>query len=223
MSTALFSAFATVNALLRARDTGEGVRVEVSMLDSLLALHGGGVALHLATGEESTRRGCEAPHRAPGNIYKTRDERYVFLVTNNATWPLLCQALELVSLITDPLFQDNQSRVKNRIALNQTLGDRIAQLPLADAVKRLEAANVPHSAVATVAEVLSSEHVKSHEMLLEISGELRDGREPIQVMGIPYKMSAGQPRVRFGPPKLGEANDYVTRDVLGGKLAAKGE
>ena len=40
-------------------------------------------------------------------------------------------------------------------------------------------------------------------------------REPIKVMGPPYRMSRGQPTVRLGPPRLGEANDYVIRDLLG--------
>jgi crotonobetainyl-CoA:carnitine CoA-transferase CaiB-like acyl-CoA transferase len=215
LSSALFAAFATVNALRLADTTGVGRRVDVAMLDSLLALHGGGAVLHLATGDESTRRGCEAPHRAPGNIYPTSEGRYVYLVTNNETWLGLCRAIEFDELVDDPRFVTNQDRVRHREELNRLLAERTATLTTEDLCQRLTQCRVPHSPVATVAEVFDGDDIREREMLIEISGELRGGREPIKVMGRPYRIDGLGPAVRVGPPTLGEANDYV-RELIDG-------
>jgi crotonobetainyl-CoA:carnitine CoA-transferase CaiB-like acyl-CoA transferase len=215
LEAALFSAYATVSALMLAARTGRGTKVDVAMMDCLLAVQSGVAAEYLATGSGGSRLGAESPHRVPHNIYRTIEGRYVFLVSNNEIWPRLCEGLDLGSAATDPRFSTNQERVMHRDAANKLLADRIGQLPMAEVVKRLEAADVPHSPVATFPEALNTDYVEKHEMLVTIDGGLRDGREPIRVMGRPYKMSDGPPTVRLGPPRLGEANHYVIHELLG--------
>jgi crotonobetainyl-CoA:carnitine CoA-transferase CaiB-like acyl-CoA transferase len=215
LQAALFSAFATVNGLMLAGRTGIGMEIEVPMMDCLLAVQTGVAAEYLATGEGGRRMGAESPHRVPHNIYPTSDGSYVFLVSNNEIWPRLCEGLELDEAADDPRFKTNQDRVAHRAAVNELLSRRISQLSCADICKRLEAAGVPHSPVATFPEVMDTDYVVKREMVATIEGEQRDGREPIRVMGRPYKMKGGPPLVRVGPPRLGEANDYVLHELLG--------
>jgi crotonobetainyl-CoA:carnitine CoA-transferase CaiB-like acyl-CoA transferase len=215
LEAALFSAYATVSGLLLAQRTGEGTEIDVAMMDCLLAVQSGVAAEYLATGVGGSRFGAESPHRVPHNIYRTADHRYVFLVSNNDIWPRLCACLDLAGAADDPRLVTNQDRVAHRAEANALLGNRIGELSLDETVKRLTEGGVPHSPVNTFAEVIETDYVRQHEMVVTIDGELRDGREPIRVMGRPYKMSGGPPTVRLGPPRLGEANDYVIHELLG--------
>jgi crotonobetainyl-CoA:carnitine CoA-transferase CaiB-like acyl-CoA transferase len=214
LMAAFFAAFTTVNALVLAMKNGRGTRVDVAMVDCLLALLAGDAAEYLSTGRYSGRLGCETPHRVPHNAYQTADSRYVFVVSNNEIWPRLCRALGLESYIDDPRFQANQDRVMHRELVNTVIGDRLRDLSATQASELLTLQNVPHSIVATIPEAID-ELAAGRGMIVEIAGALRDGREPIRVMGPPYQMSQDQPAVRFGPPRLGEANDYVIHDLLG--------
>lgn len=214
LMAAFFAAFTTVNALILAQRSGEGTRIDVSMIDCLLALLAGDAAEYLSTGGYSGRLGCETPHRVPHNLYQTADDRYVFLVSNNDIWPRLCHALDLDAYATDPRFVTNQDRVEHRELVNATLGDRIRQLPAAHVTGQLDANQVPNSLVATLAEAIDG-LARERGMVVEIGGDLRDGRQPVKVMGPPYRMSQAQPTVRLGPPRLGEANDYVLHELLG--------
>jgi crotonobetainyl-CoA:carnitine CoA-transferase CaiB-like acyl-CoA transferase len=215
LEAALFAAFGTASALMLAFRTGEGTRVDVAMMDCLLAVQSGVAAEYLATGSGGSRAGAESPHRVPHNIYQTSEGRWVFLVSNNEIWPRMCQGLDIGWAATDPRFATNQDRVAHRAEVNKLLSDRIGQLTMAETVRRLEAADVPHSPVATFAEALETDYVERHEMLVTVEGEQRDGREPIKIMGRPYKLSDGPPTVRIGPPRLGEGNHYVIHELLG--------
>ena len=215
LEAALFAAYATVSALMLATRTGEGTEVDVAMMDCLLAVQSGVAAEYLAVGEGGTRLGAESPHRVPHNIYRSADARYVFLVSNNDIWPRLCTGLDLTGAAGDPRFATNQDRVAHRDEVNDLLSRRIGAMSLDEVCKRLSDNGVPHSPVNTFAEVVGTEHVARREMVVSIGEEFRDGREPIRVMGRPYKLSDGPPTVRFGPPRVGEANDYVIHELLG--------
>jgi crotonobetainyl-CoA:carnitine CoA-transferase CaiB-like acyl-CoA transferase len=215
LEAALFSAFATVSALRTAERTGQGTEIDVAMMDCLLAVQSGVAAEYLAMGQGGSRLGAQSPHRVPHNIYESADGLYVFLVSNNDIWPRMCRGLDLGWAAEDSRFRTNQDRVAHRDEVNALLSQRIGQLPRNEVCKRLEDADVPHSAVMSFAEVIETDYAARREMVVTIDGELRGGRESIKVMGRPYKMSDGPPTVRLGPPALGEANSYVLHDLLG--------
>jgi crotonobetainyl-CoA:carnitine CoA-transferase CaiB-like acyl-CoA transferase len=215
LSAALFAAFSTVGALFAARATGQGTQIEVPMLDCLLALQSGVAAEYLATSTYSSRLGCETPHRVPYNIFPTSDARHIFIVTNNDIWPRFCRALGLDEATDDPRFVTNQLRVVNRELVNQTISARTSELTLDEMCQRLLAHDVPHSRVATLPEAIEDRGTDQHGMVVKIAGELRGDRESIRVMASPFRMEGNRLPVRLGPPALGEANSYVTDDLLG--------
>jgi succinate--hydroxymethylglutarate CoA-transferase len=114
-----------------------------------------------------------------------------------------------------PHFATNRDRVAHREELNEHVRPRILALSAVELCGRLLQNDVPHSLVATLPEALESEYAKKHEMVMTIDEPFRDGRPPVRTMGFPYKMSEGQPRVRHGPPRLDDAKDYVTYELLG--------
>jgi crotonobetainyl-CoA:carnitine CoA-transferase CaiB-like acyl-CoA transferase len=188
-----------------------------------LALHSGFAAEYLTTGYSSSRLGAQSPHRVPYNVFRTSDDRYVFLVTNNEIWPRLCRAVGLETMIEDPRFASNQARVEHREEVNAAIASRIGTADSNEVCRWFVEHDVPHAKVATLGEALDSQHAAEHDMILEIGGALRGSREPVRVMGTPIKMSGSGHPVRFGPPVLGEANDFVLHDLLGYPAKGSGD
>jgi crotonobetainyl-CoA:carnitine CoA-transferase CaiB-like acyl-CoA transferase len=105
-------------AALRARDvTGEGQLVDVSLLDTQVALLTNVASNHLVGGEGHRRLGNAHPNIAPYEAFPARDRWFVLAAGNERLWATLCDLLDRPDLKDDPRFADNNARVANRPAL----------------------------------------------------------------------------------------------------------
>ena len=74
MSTALNAAFAITAALLRRANTGEGQRVDISMLDTALFMQAPQMTGYLVTGNVPELNGNASPTKQPtSNVFASRD------------------------------------------------------------------------------------------------------------------------------------------------------
>lgn len=215
LSSSLFAAYSTMGALLRAARTGQGGRIDIAMTDSLLALQSGPAAQYFATGKYPRGSVSNSNYRVPSAVFPTKDGKYIFLIGNNEIWPRLCKALSLEEYENHPHYIDNQTRVAHRDEVVATITNRLLQLARDEACRLLDENEVPNSPVLTLGEALDSDYAKRKEMVIELSGEMRGGRQPLKVMGVPYKMSGPQPGVRIGAPRLGQDTHYVVSELLG--------
>jgi crotonobetainyl-CoA:carnitine CoA-transferase CaiB-like acyl-CoA transferase len=76
----------------------------------------------------------------------------------------------------------------------------------------LKAAGVPCGAVREIAEALQDDHLHARNMI-EAVGHALAG--PINVLGVPIKLSDTPGSVRTAPPALGQHTDAILRDNLG--------
>lgn len=125
------SAFASIMAALWARERGgatattaattcPGQRIDVSLLETQVSLLANIGSAFLIAGEEGERHGTAHPSIVPYQAVATKDGYLVFGATNNAAFSRFCEALGLQdSLLVDPRFKDNASRVKHRDELIQ--------------------------------------------------------------------------------------------------------
>src|SRR5712692_11295624 len=127
LSTGIFTAFGIVNALLYRERTGQGQRVDGSLLEtavSLLAYHAEG---YLLTGAIPKALGSGHPSLSPYRTFRCRDGQWVFIAAaNDRFWSRLARALGLAELAADPRFAKNIDRVKHRVALEAILEQTIA-------------------------------------------------------------------------------------------------
>jgi crotonobetainyl-CoA:carnitine CoA-transferase CaiB-like acyl-CoA transferase len=146
--------FATVGILaaLRHRErTGEGQRVEVDLLSSLLAaLVNQGSAFTLA-GQVAGRMGSAHPSIAPYELLESADADMVVAVGTDAQFGALCEVLGAPELARDPRYRTNTDRVGNRDSLREAIAGRLAQRPAAEWVAELAIAGVPAGEVNDVA------------------------------------------------------------------------
>jgi crotonobetainyl-CoA:carnitine CoA-transferase CaiB-like acyl-CoA transferase len=199
-------------ALLRRERTGEGARVDVSLLESLLSILTYQASAHLLAGEEPRRLGNRHPSLAPYETFAAADGHVIVGVGSEPLWRAFCDALGRHELSADPRFATNRLRVESYGALRAELAPLLAARPVAHWLERFEAAGVPCGRVRSVPEALEGPQVAARGLLLELAHP-RAGRS--RYVGSPIHLDgAGRGSLR-PPPLLGEHTDEVLSERLG--------
>lgn len=194
--TGLFAAVGVLAALRHRERTGEGQRVEVDLLSSLLAaLVNQGSAYTLA-GAVGGRMGNAHPSIAPYELYPTGEGDLVLAVGNDKQFGALC---EVVGLATDSRFATNALRVEHRDALRSELIAALAARSAAEWVDALTAARVPAGVVNDVAGAFALAERLGLAPVVEVPRE--DG-STARLTRNPIGLSATPPRYRTAPPDL---------------------
>jgi len=216
IASGMFAFQGLLLALLAKARTGRGQLVDVSLLDAVTALMSYQAGRYLATGQSPPRSGNQHLTIAPYDTFDTRDGVLVLAVGNDRQWQTLCATLGLASLGATPEFRTNEGRVVHYAALRQALESVFRARSLGDLVATLRAAGVPCGAVRSVAEAMSDPQILARAMVETVA---HPSIGPLQVLGLPVKLSDTPGGVRTPPPRLGEH----TRQVLSGDLGLTDE
>jgi crotonobetainyl-CoA:carnitine CoA-transferase CaiB-like acyl-CoA transferase len=137
--------------------TGRGRLVEASLLRVANYAAGSDLAIQHVRGRiASNRPRANAPNPLI-NYFKTRDDRWLCLITRQGPrdWLALCRALKREDLIEDERFGRAKSRRENGPALVALLDEAFGALPLADAGAALDAQDIIWALVQTPAEAIA--------------------------------------------------------------------
>jgi crotonobetainyl-CoA:carnitine CoA-transferase CaiB-like acyl-CoA transferase len=194
-ATAWWAAIGVVAAL----HAGGGRLVEVSLLETALALAGYHVADALA-GHEPGKHGSAFPHIAPYQVFRTADGELMLTVGNDRLFATLCQRLGLPD---DPRFATNAKRAANRTELAAAIQERLERDTTAAWLERLE--GIPVAPVQTILQAATHQQTRAVGILQELAGRTRLA-EPLSIDG---------ERVRHAtpPPRLGEHSREVLREA----------
>jgi crotonobetainyl-CoA:carnitine CoA-transferase CaiB-like acyl-CoA transferase len=212
LATGLFASQAILLALQARHATGRGQQVEVSLLESVLALLHPHSSSYLNAGLVGKPHGNSHPMIAPYDLIPTAD-RPVFLPSgNDGQWRRLAEVIGHAELGDDPRFRTNQDRVAHRRELLDVLEAEFRKWPAIELCRRLWDAAVPAGPVNSVDEVYADPQVLHRDMLQTIvhpglsSGEVR-------LAGVPVKLSANPASARRHPPRLGEHTTEILAEV----------
>lgn len=166
MAGGAFMTQAILAALLARERTGAGQRVDVSLLDALLALQVVPLSMFLASGQPPRRLGSAAPYAAPNEAYATSDGYVMVAAYTAKRWPTLCEVLGQPDLASDPRFDDNGKRVSARTELNEVLAPIFATRTTTEWIETLGAADILCGPILSYPELLNSDHVTSGGMIV---------------------------------------------------------
>jgi len=139
----LFAGIGILAALRHREATGEGQRVDINLLSSLLAALANQSAAYTAGGVVAGRMGNDHPSIAPYSAYPAADGDLVLAVGNDRQFRALCEELGDPGLADDGRFRSNELRVENRDALREILERHLATRPVGEWADRLAAVRVP--------------------------------------------------------------------------------
>jgi crotonobetainyl-CoA:carnitine CoA-transferase CaiB-like acyl-CoA transferase len=207
MAGAVYATQAILAALFARERTGRGQRVDVSLLDSLLAYQVVPLSMFLAEGESPQRLGSAAPYAAPNEAFPTLDGHVMVAAYTPKRWPALCDALGRPELATDPRFDTNEKRVRGRAEMRDVLEPLFRTRTTAEWIKLLDEADVLCGPLLTYPELVAEEHVAEGDALVTVRhpaiGEIRGPVFPGRLSETHCDMS-GPP-----PPLPGEHSEAI--------------
>ena len=210
-------------AALRYRDaSGEGQHIDVSLLDTQVAMLATLNQNYFVSGRVPGRMGNAHQNICPYQTFRTADGGYVIVaVGNDGQFQALCAVAGQSELAHDPRFVRNSDRVTNRDLLAPILAELIAQKRAAFWLEELEKAGVPVGPINTLDQVWADPQVRHRALKVELAHALDPD---LPLVGSPLKLSRTPPRYHRAPPILGADTAAVLSDVAdhGGTRAAGG-
>src|SRR3954451_25159054 len=204
-----------VLAALRHRDrTGEGQRVDASLLSSLLSALVNQGGAYVGAGVVPGILGNAHPSIAPYQVFETADRPMVIAVGNDGQFAALATVLDREQLSEDPRFLTNPARVRHRHELNGILAPLLQARGVDEWWSVMTPAGVPCGPVNDLAEAFDLAARVGLDPVVEIGGGTR--LTPSRQIAHPLRLSATPPTYRLPPPALGEHTSEVLAELRGG-------
>jgi len=207
---ALMAGQGVLTALLHRERTGEGQRLDVSLLNGTLLAHAARLSIFLATGEEPGRWGSGHPYIVPFQAFQARDGFVYVAVWVDRLWRPFCEAIGEPALAADARYATRADRLARRDELGALLAKVFATRTVADWMARLEAHDVLCAPVNRYADLPNDPQIQATGMLVE-QDHPRAGR--FRTLDTPIRFSRTPGTIRTPAPALGEHTDAVLAEA----------
>ena len=207
-TTGLTVAQAITAGLLARERTGEGQRIKVAMLDTMIAyLWPEGLAGLTMVGNEANVRTGQL---AQDLIFKSKDGYLTCGAVSDAEWQGMCTALDKPQWLDDERFNTARGRVVNAPARLKQTGEVIATRTTQEWLEVLDAHGVPCAPVLTRPQILEHEQVVENKVISEYEhpgmGRVRQARPAAQFEKTPVNTQ------QFAP-ELGAHGEAILQEL----------
>ncbi|MGF7149976.1 crotonobetainyl-CoA:carnitine CoA-transferase CaiB-like acyl-CoA transferase [Sphingomonas zeicaulis] len=216
MLAPVFAVIGILAALEQRHRTGQGQHIDVSMLGALTSF----VAIEnwaaLAAAGMPARTGLTVQRLSPFGVFECADGYVALVAVHEKLARGLFQAMGAPELGDDPRFASRDARVANAVALEAKIAAWSRTLPLAEAVRLLEAQGVPVAPVRHPEEALTDPRVMARAETMAIAHPRYPHQADLRTSGIPIRFS--EARTGFDetlPIAIGEHNRQIYGDLLG--------
>ena len=210
------AALSIASALYGRNLTGEGRRLDISLLDVQIALQGHLGQFYLVSGEVPKPIGSSHPSNLPVGAYLTADGSYLQIHCASQQFAMKTlqmmagEVAELQGMDADPRYQTPTDRMANREALDDALSRGFGSKPRKEWILLLEKWDVPGGPVNNIAEALADPQVLLRNMVVEVdhptAGRYKTAGNPIKT---------GAPEEFNPPPTLGLDTSGILTGLLG--------
>lgn len=193
--------------------TGEGEKVDVALVDSMVSSLEIINIIYLCTGQVPQRIGNRYEAIYPYDSFKAADGSLVIGAGNDKLFGLLCQLMHKPELLEDPRFRCNNDRVLNNAALKPYIEAWLADKTIDATVDELLAAGIPAAPINTIDRVAQDPHIAgAREMFVEIDHP-KAGK--LKMTGNQIKLSHHKITTFTPAPLLSQDTAFVLQDLLG--------
>ena len=200
-----------MKALLKRERTGQGSRIDISMLESATSWLTVAIAITATFGKKVTRSGNTHKFFAPVSVFKTKNGYVYIAVGNDRQWKAMVNLPPFQSLDREE-YEKNLGRINDVANLNQSIGKIFATLTSEELIKRFNEIGLPISKINAVPEVLEDPLIQG-ELL-----KSRDAQSGIELTHAPPPfmtpfLKHSNKSLSF-PPRFGEHNSKIYCTVL---------
>jgi CoA:oxalate CoA-transferase len=209
----LFLAIGILSALIERQKSGLGQMVDVSMLDSQVAILENALVRYLNTGEVPQRIGTRHPLVTPFQAFQTKDG-YIVLSAGGGIeqWALFTELIGRPELLSDERFQDSGSRTKHHKVLEPILAEAMKEKTTKEWIAEFEPVGIPCGPLNSISEVAVDPQILHREMFVVVADYKQ---RKLKMCNTPIKLSTTPAKLEKGAPGLGEHTHEVLSVMLG--------
>jgi benzylsuccinate CoA-transferase BbsF subunit len=213
-NTAMHACFAVLSALWRRERTGQGEYVDISLLESMVAIMPEGTMAQVMRGEQPPRDENRDPVLAPYGVYPcaAEDTWISICVRDENEWRNLCAAMNQEALAIDSRFATAESRKKNEDELDRIVTPWTRKFDQFELEQTLQRAGVAAAVTMSAKDVAADQHLEARGFFVRLK---HPETGAFTHAGIPWHFSATPVNVRRPAPQLGEGTEYVYKELLG--------
>jgi crotonobetainyl-CoA:carnitine CoA-transferase CaiB-like acyl-CoA transferase len=211
--TGLYGLTGILAAVYHREKTGQGQFIDISLLDTQVAVMSNVAQYYLTSGEVPPRMGNAHLTIVPYEVFRASDGYIVLAVGNDRQYQDFCILAGRPELYQDPRFTENKNRVKNRDILVPLVREIIAQYPRNYWIDNLEKKDVPCGPVNTLDQVFDDPQVRARGMAVKMKHAATP--DPVTLIANPLVFSETPVSYRHAPPVIGEDTRDILKDELG--------
>jgi crotonobetainyl-CoA:carnitine CoA-transferase CaiB-like acyl-CoA transferase len=213
VTTGLYATISILAALRHAERTGEGQQIDISLLDTQIACLANQAMNWLVGGVDPGRLGNRHPTVVPYKTFDVADGTIIIAIGNDGQFRAFCALMGVPQLAQDARFVTASARLINRDAIEAEVQRLVANEPGLPLIDRLAAAGVPAGPVNKVSEVFADPFITARNVVHDF---VRADGAHIPSVAFPGKLSATPATMRRPPPRVGEDEQSILADWLGG-------
>ncbi|MCX7211930.1 MAG: CaiB/BaiF CoA-transferase family protein [Burkholderiales bacterium] len=225
MTAGMYAAFGIMLALRVKDKTGQGQRIDMSMMEGQLGLLNTMIASYGVEREMPAPMGTAYKALLPYQTLRTKTGDLAIAVGSEKLWKEFCPAIGRPDLLTDERFVGNRLRVTNRTALIDIVQTALLTKTYEEWEQIFLKAGIPVGAVNNIGQVVDHPQVAARESLITMDHP-RSGK--VLMANVPVRLSKTPGSVRTPAPALGEHTGEILQELLGlssaevARLAAAG-
>ena len=214
LTAGMYAAYGTMLALRVKDKTGEGQRIDISMLEGQLSLLGTAFFNYFANGKVPRPMGNAYQVVVPYQTFKTKTKDLAIAIAGEKLWRKFCPVIGRPDLTDDPRYKSTTDRMNNRGTLIPALQEVFLTKSYEEWEKLLLDNDIPTGAINDIGQVAEHPQVKARNAIRTIehprAGTVRTIASPVRLSGTPAQINTPS-------PLLGQHTHEVLREILGMK------
>ena len=210
--TGMYASTAILAALEHRHVSGQGQHIDLSLLDSLVAISSYQAINYFLSGQVPRRMGNAHSNMVPYQVFRCLEGDIIIAVGNDTQYRAFCQVIGRDDLARDERFSSAAQRNRHREALIPEVAQAMKARTMTQWTELLEAANVPCGPINNLKQVFEDPQVQHRQMQLSLPHVAG-----VQAPAVANPMRFSDTPIHYGrsAPGLGEHTDAVLSQRLG--------
>ena len=208
------AAFAVVSALHYRRKTGEGMHIDLSQVEGLIAFNADAIMDYTMNGRIRERMGNRHSSMAPHGCYRCKgeDNWVVISIPSDDMWQQFCQVIGQPCWVEETRFSNLLDRYRHQDELDKLIEVWTLEFDHYEIMQIMQQAGVPVGPVLNAKELVENPHLNERGFFETVTHP-EMGTHPY--IGRFARFSRTPIGIRMPAPCLGEHNQYVFGELLG--------
>lgn len=212
LTTGMYATIAILAAIEHRNISARGQFIDMSLLDSSVALTSYMSMNYFLSGNVPQRMGNVHTNIVPYQVFRCKVGDIILAVGNDTQFVDLCKAIGMPELAADERFSKSFNRVRNREALIAILEEPIKQHTMLEWVEIFEKNNVPSGPIYQLDQVFEDAQVKHRQMKVSLPHQ---AGVDVPSVASPIRLSDTPVTLEKSAPVLGNHTDTLLKAELG--------